>query len=613
MIILVDQFRQPLWLNSTQAAYLQSTVVPNIFQRIRNKSYVFQQYFACANRCTPARATLLTGLYAPQTHMYAGEDSVSTPSLQTAFPTWGWAIQQSNLFGNNPSPYANNVWWFGKWHLSDAYPPVSKPLQAYGFSTKSYPGVNAPSPNGYPNEGTNGGQFPSGSGTTYASDSQIAADFTSWLGGATGPWCATVSFINPHDIALAPNWLNPSLIPSFPLTDPCNGITWPGPYFSPPNPDSPLPVFDSTSPYPKPWNYELPTQGCQGDNHHKPALQYAAYHSLSCSFGSANDNLTDLTLFLNNYYWLQNFVDLQVKAVLDAVANIPNTIVVFASDHGEYALSHGLHDKGSAVYDEGIRVPLYVQFPGQSYAADMEQMCSSVDFFGLICDLAVAASKNTGSWRGLYPSLGNRESIYNYMFGNGQQQGAESYRLVSSSWGGNDGVGPLAGQPYIMHTFDETKPSEDVNSVYMGQDGCTTVKSHIVCLRTKSQNSCPPAGFIGGKIAFYSAWAQCSTAPDGTGTDYEWEFYDYQYGGAGGAGNMAELDNDYYVAPTNLGNFQAALGTSFTSSTACALVDELNAPLQGNGTDDNPLTDAQCAAQQAYFAYMQWMDCQTCP
>lgn len=599
MIILVDQFRQPLWLNSTQAAYLQETVVPNIIQKIRNKSYVFQQYFACANRCTPARATLLTGLYAPQTHMYAGEDSVSTPSLQTAFPTWGWAIQQPNLFGNNPSPYANNVWWFGKWHLSDAYPGATKPLLGYGFNTELYPGTNAPSPNGYPNEGVNGGLY---QGHTYASDSEIAGDFTSWLGGATGPWCATVSLINPHDIALAPNWLNPAL--SFPLPG------WTPPWFPPTNPDNPLPVFTYPMlPYPDPWNYEKPTYGCWGASHHKPTLQWEYYNSVNTSFGYANDNVTDITLFLNNYYWLQYFVDQQVGSVLNALSNSPyanNTIVVFTSDHGEYALSHGLHDKGSAVYDEGIRVPLYVQFPGQSYYVDMEQMCSSVDFFGLVCDLATIAPGNTGSWRAPYPSLGNRESIYNYLSSNS----AENYRLVSSAWGN---VGNLAGQPYIMHTFDETTPSEDPNSQYNGQDTCSAVKAHIVCLRTKSQNTCgQTSGFTGGKIAFYSTWAQCSTAPDGTAGDYEWEFYDYQYGGSSGVGNIAELDNDYYVAPTNFGNFQAALGVSFTGG-ACALVDELNAPLQGNGTDGNPLTDAQCTAQQAYFTYRGWTGCGSCP
>jgi hypothetical protein len=44
-----------------------------------------------------------------------------------------------------------------------------------------------------------------------------------------------------------------------------------------------------------------------------------------------------------------------------SVAN--NTIVIFTSDHGEYGGAHGLHGKAFAVYEESIRVPLYVMDP----------------------------------------------------------------------------------------------------------------------------------------------------------------------------------------------------------------------------------------------------------
>ncbi len=82
-------------------------------------------------------------------------------------------------------------------------------------------------------------------------------------------------------------------------------------------------------------------------------------------------------LYLNQYFWLQNFADEQVGLVLDALANSPfaqNTIIVFLSDHGEYGGSHGLRRKGNAVYDESIRVPFYVQFPGQSGSFALPQV-----------------------------------------------------------------------------------------------------------------------------------------------------------------------------------------------------------------------------------------------
>jgi arylsulfatase A-like enzyme len=611
LIILVDQFRQPMWLNSSQASFLQATVVPNIFQRIRNKSYVFQSYFASANRCTPCRATLMTGLYAPQTHMYVGEDNATTPNLQPAFPTWGWAIQQSDLFGGTASPYADNVWWSGKWHLSDdGSIGGAQPLLPYGFQTKSIPGVDSkgyecPSPNGFPNEGTNGGIF---SGKHYASDADIAADFTdNFLPSASGPWCATVSFINPHDIALGPNWMNPNLNSVMPLAD-CKNNQWTDPWFYPPNPDSPLQVFTNSNPFPNPWNFEKPNSACWSPSQPKPTLQYAFFNACNCSYGEIS-SASAVTLFLNNYYWLQNLVDFQVGKVLTALANSSfanNTIIVFASDHGEHLLSHGLHDKGCAVYDEGIRAPLYVQFPGQTASYTMEQMCSSVDFFGLICDLAAASANanHAGSWRTCFPSLAARESIYSYLVSNSSEQ----WRLVQPAWGN---VGSLAGQPYIMHTYDETKPNEDGSSIY-----CGPVKDHIVCLRTKSQSTCgQSSGFMGGKLAFYANWSNCTLAPDGNSGDYEWEFYDYQAGGPQNQGNTAEIGNDYFstdsTVAAHLASFQAALGTSFAGG-PCALTEELNAPLQGAGTDGNPLTHAQCVAQNTYLNYSYGDGCQQC-
>ena len=50
------------------------------------------------------------------------------------------------------------------------------------------------------------------------------------------------------------------------------------------------------------------------------------------------------------------------RTVLDILASSPavaaNTVVIFTSDHGEYAGSHGLRGKGAGVYEEAIRVPL---------------------------------------------------------------------------------------------------------------------------------------------------------------------------------------------------------------------------------------------------------------
>jgi arylsulfatase A-like enzyme len=550
LIVMVDQMRPPMWMNASQQAALSQSVLPNIVGRIQNNAYTFEQFFVAATVCTSSRAALLTGLYAPQTAMYLTSNFGSTapPTLNPAFPTWGDALPVLN------PAYQGNVWWFGKWHLSQEL--LASPLLPYGFRTRTYPGGSPPynpSPDGMPNEGTDGGRF----GTNaWASDAMIAGDFIGWLQGqppTTGqpssPWCATVSFVNPHDISYAPAWMQQNPFP--PTEVPLTGVYFPPPRGNPPS-------FYAAAP--SPWNYENLQQVTN-----KPSLQYTFSNYLSNSEGP----VANWTLFLNQYFWLQNFVDQQVGVVLNALASSPfadNTIVIFLSDHGEYAGSHGLHAKGFAVYDESIRVPLYVQFPGQTDAISMNQMCSGVDFFGLICDLA---SGGSGQWRLAYPDLANRQSVWSFLYNNSAET-----RIAPA---------PL-GIPYVLHTFD---------------DSPTITRSHIVCLRTKLDLS---HGVLGAKLGVYSNWAPCTTYPNSTPPDME--FYDYN---PQTTSNTSELGNDYYSSnPTTqatIAQYQQVLG-DWGPSGGGLIGSELNAPLIGIGTDGNPLIQAQASAQQLYFDYV---------
>ncbi len=537
LLIMVDQMRWPQWLSSTQSQTL-GTILPNIIGRLRNRSYVFQQYYTAATACTPSRSTLLTGLYTPQTSVFATTTGGTTGSvnLNPAFPTWGEAVPALNPL------YKSNVWWFGKWHLSVCN--NSTPLQPYGFKTRTYPGGSAanPAPNGYANEGVNGGPY---SGKVFASDAEIAGDFVGWLQGQaptttkpTTPWCATVSLINPHDIACAPEYPN---------------TYFPQDQFPPP---SGVPAMYSA--VPSPWNYEDLTQVTN-----KPPLQYAFQSSVNSGLGSVAYPGGWVT-FLNQYYWLQNYVDQQVGRVLSALANSAyanNTIIVFTADHGEYGGSHGLHDKGDAVYDEAIRVPLYIKYPGATNCIAMNQMCSSVDLFGLMCDLATGGS---GQWKTSYPDLAQRQSIWDFLYLNSAET-----RVVPS--------GPLVGIPYIFHTSDET-----------GTTPANGPNAHIVGLRTKTEAA------RGGKLAVYSHWASCTTIPDNTPQDFE--FYNY-------TSNTSEFGNDYSAGDSTVQNYLNVLGGWGPPATGL-IATELAKPLIGTGTNLAPLSQTQEAAQLAYFNFM---------
>jgi arylsulfatase A-like enzyme len=563
LIILVDQMRLPMWMSSSQTASL-STVLPNIVGRLGNNSYSFGQFFVNATNCTPSRACLMTGLYAPQTGMYATESNNSAsglgPSLNPAYPTWAAALGVLN------PAYNGNVWWFGKWHLSDQL--TTSPLAAYSLNTRTYPGGTGPynpSPNGSPNEGTDGGYF-AGVNQTFASDAMITGDFIGWLTGQAPtpgppatPWCATVSLINPHDITSAPAWLQSGPIPP-------PGVPVQPVYYAPPSGSANPPGFYTAQP--NPWNYEN-LQAVTS----KPALQYQFQSREITQFGTVND----WVLFLNQYLWLQTFVDQQVGLVLDALSSSPfanNTVIIFLSDHGEYGGSHGLHDKGDAAYDEALRVPCYVQFPGQpSGSIPMNQMCCAVDLFGLICDLGTGGS---GQWRLAYPDLSNRQSIWSFLYNNSSET-----RVAPAP----------VGLPYIFHTFDEVH-------AYQGSMNPNPPKEHIVCLRTKSD---PGGGAIGAKLAFYYAWDACTIYPNATPPDPE--FYDYN---PSTTNNTAETGNDFYsnnpTTQQTIRNYIQVLGAFGPPGTGL-IGGELNRPLAGTGTDGNPLTQAQQAAYQAFFTY----------
>jgi arylsulfatase A-like enzyme len=559
LIIMVDQMRLPSsqWLTSSQLTTLDQTQLPNIFGRIQDNAYCFQQYFIAATNCSPARAAMLTGLYAPQTHLYSGDNLESQPALNPAFPTWATGLSLLN------PAYKGNFWWFGKWHLSYQY--SSTPLAPYGFNTRTYPGNAAtnPSPNGFANEGVNGGVVTTPGpylNQVFASDAEITTDFLGWLQGQAptsglpaSPWCATVSLINPHDIAYAPAWLQTS---PFPPT----GVASQPFYFPPPT--GTAPSLYSPTQVPQGWNWEnLQTATT------KPSFQLSYQTALAELFGATPPSSSQQFWngFLNNYYWLQNFVDMQVDSILNALSTSPfanNTVIVFLSDHGEYGGAHGLHDKGGAFYDEGIRVPLCVKFPGQTGSVNMNQMCSAVDLFGLICDLGAGGN---GQWRLAFPDLANRQSLWSFLASNSSET-----RIAPS---------PI-GLPYILHTYDELRAGESGGTM-------NTAKYHIVGMRTKND---PTSGVVGAKLALYSTWANCATYP-GTGQP-DIEFYDY-------TSNILEMGNDYPSSP-NYEQYSQALGTLGAPSTGLTAT-ELNAPLVGKGTDNNPLGQAQSTALEAYL------------
>jgi arylsulfatase A-like enzyme len=358
LVIVVDQLRFPQWFSPDPS----STGLPPNLQRLRQGAVSFGRHYTASNDCTPARATLLTGLYTHQTGCMITGGS----TLDPGFPTWGTMLRD----------HGYRTRWLGKWHLThhdNHWNELSgeQALERYGFAGGIYP-----SPDGAPGQG-------------WRVDPHIAARFADWFAeeGGSGPWSTTVSFVNPHDIAWWYKWTDrvPAELSAQPLV-----------HRLPPNYESPEHLRERR----------------------KPRLQRSFQETAAASFGPVpftGPEANGIWLeFLDLYMKIQLEVDRHIGSVLRTLESRPevaaNTVIVFTSDHGEYGASHGLRGKGASAYEEAIRVPLIVKDPRGQLTSEPEvvrtQLTSSVDVAPLL--LTIATGSNNWRHDSYYSYLANR-------------------------------------------------------------------------------------------------------------------------------------------------------------------------------------------------------------
>jgi arylsulfatase A-like enzyme len=529
--------------------------------------------------------------------------------------------------------------------------PNTNPSNGFG-KDEAYP-----SPNGMQSEGNGGDfldgydvpdytapTFPSGETPTapdrylQLNDAAIAYAFTTFWAESipSSPWFLAVSFVNPHDISYFPfsyaltgeagSVCSGNICaPAYPLTTnfqygylppPTAGGTFSGSACSGPCETTTIPAYDSslyTAAPPDvnsnvPWSYTddpagLPysTYNATTEQYGKPGLQAYFEGVAANNGGSVNSDSLDRWLeFLNYYFWMQACVDGQIHQIVallqaDGANNAPwnNTVVIFTSDHGDYGGSHNLHQKGGALYDESINVPLYVSYPAQrknNTGTTRSYVCSSVDMVPLVYSLALG----NNSWRSnssdIVGYLNGRESILDAIFEGDSV--ALQRRLAPGIYCSGTNPNGQTNQPYILHTTDE----------FPSAGGAP---SHAIGFRTVDV-TVNPAGsgtYGGGKLGIYSFWASCATTPvadPGSGSYPQYEFYDYTtIHTAYPSGNYAETGNQgpssvSESGETTLGTKAAGYHSSFTSDTA---QDELYSV-------PTALASAYEAALNAYLAYI---------
>ena len=109
-----------------------------------------------------------------------------------------------------------------------------------------------------------------------------------------------------------------------------------------------------------------------------------------------------------NTYGQIALVDHQVGRIMNCLDELnlaENTIVVYASDHGDWLGDHGLILKGPMHYEGLLRVPLIVRGPGIAAGAINDNPVSTLDLPATFIDYAETAPKLTQHGQSLKPVL----------------------------------------------------------------------------------------------------------------------------------------------------------------------------------------------------------------
>lgn len=425
------------------------------FVKLREYSTVLTNHSIAESACIPSRSSIMTGQYGPRTGvtqtdgLFKSGDAQNFPWLKSdGFATLGDWFRQAGY----------STHYFGKWHTSN---PPEHTLQGFGFDDWE---LSWPEPHGslVNNLGTfRDYQFADlactflkerGLGLPYnrATGEQSENDPNSSAAIETKPFLAVCSFTNPHDIAAYPT------LPRSLISDESSQSKV-GPGGSVPVPKK---GSKSVSPTGGFYNVPLNPTGLKQDNatacpsqtedianNNKPDCQFdysvklglglaaktglgvakalntendlkmskeemlqaalKATLEVAIPFQNQEDVQGATTGFLQYYAYMISMVDRHILRVIETLEESglrDNTILVFASDHGEYSGSHAqMMEKWHSAYQEILHVPVLVSSPRINKDAKnprvINQPTSHVDLLPTLMGLANISKKQQQSIR----------------------------------------------------------------------------------------------------------------------------------------------------------------------------------------------------------------------
>jgi arylsulfatase A-like enzyme len=430
MIVITDQQSgKPYWPEGWEEKNLPA------MRLLKENGITFNRAYTNSCTCSPARVTMLTGLYPAQHGVTEVLEFDNVKRFATDLPSdQGNAAQNVSLNVKErrqrgmPSNIQNlakilrtagyNVIFKGKWHLTKPANWVIDPekdidqkywtsvdaqqlAERYGFDGWTWPdaGDNLAIENMGAGTTKNDQRFVDGHGqaakygdipTEILEPASVVHFLRTY--DSDKPFCLIVSLVNPHDV-----------------------LAYPALYQSAGYQDSDfqhLPIDR-----PPTWNEDLST---------KPRSQ--SQFLKVANIGNYQIGPDDVNLQLGYcrfYAYLCKHVDEQILQVLNALKESPHfddTVVVRISDHGDMAMSHGLQrQKMYNMYEETLNVPFVISNPNlfkHCRGTQTDSLVSLIDLLPTLANLAGVPDLDRWIFKGkdLSPILSNpRAEVQNHI------------------------------------------------------------------------------------------------------------------------------------------------------------------------------------------------------
>lgn len=117
----------------------------------------------------------------------------------------------------------------------------------------------------------------------------------------------------------------------------------------------------------------------------------------------------ECSLWAARYYGFATMIDVQIGRILDELDDLglaENTTVIFTTDHGDLLGAHGgMHDKASIMCQETYHIPFMVRPPGVSVGREVEVPITNMDLYSTILDIAGVPLSDAVDSRSVVPLI----------------------------------------------------------------------------------------------------------------------------------------------------------------------------------------------------------------